>query len=55
MTKPRLSNKRANRVAVIALKEQLRERGYDVGRSNKGMFSKAVLRGVVAFQKDNKL
>jgi peptidoglycan hydrolase-like protein with peptidoglycan-binding domain len=55
MTKPILSNKRANRAAVIELKSQLREREYDVGRSNKGHFSRSVLHAVVQFQNDHKL
>jgi peptidoglycan hydrolase-like protein with peptidoglycan-binding domain len=55
MTKPILSNKRANRVAVIELKDKLREKGYDAGRSNKGQFSRPVLHAVVQFQNDNKL
>jgi peptidoglycan hydrolase-like protein with peptidoglycan-binding domain len=55
MSKPLLSNKRANRVAVLELKDKLREQGYDVGRSNKGHFSKAVVNAVCELQKDNKL
>ena len=55
MTKPRLSIKRANRVAVHELKNKLRERGYDVGRSNRGIFNRAVVHAVVKFQNDNKL